>query len=245
MTKDSRLEQSETRSDLRVAALAKKPVQKPHAGERWGLWFSTGRSIDGLWVGTSESKPRPGLRRVEDALRLIKDHDPLQYSRVVKNLDRVWVHLVPTYVASYEDRLKACVLDERFVLSEATTLEHIASAIVHEATHARLERWGISYEEKARPRIEAVCLRRELNFLAKLPHGEPVREGIARTLEWCAGDHEYFSDVSFQQRREQGEVETLRYLGAPDWVYRFALTARTVVSGVHRLVQRVAGPRRA
>jgi hypothetical protein len=81
----------------------------------------------------------------------------------------------------------------RFVLLETTTLEEIASTIVHEATHARLERWGISYDEKQRSRVEAICLRRELNVAASLPHSEPLREQIARTLEWCASDHDYFS----------------------------------------------------
>jgi hypothetical protein len=215
------LQQLETQRGLRGAAVARKPCRKPAAVDRLSLWFSTSRNIDGLWVGTTESQPLPVLRRVEDALRLIKHHDPLHYSRVIRNLERIWVHLLPAARACYDRSMKACILDERFVLTETTTLELIASTIVHEATHAKLERWGISYDEKDRSRIEAICLRRELNFMAKLPHGEPLREEIACTLEWCAGEHDYFSDVSFQQRDDQGQVETLRYLGTPDWLIRF------------------------
>jgi hypothetical protein len=88
------------------------------------------------------------------------------------------------------------------------------------------------------------CLRRELNFIAKLPHSEPLRGEKARTLEWCVGDHDYFSDVSFQQREEQGQIETLRYLGTPDWIIRAVFRARAVISVVHRLVQRFARPPR-
>jgi hypothetical protein len=190
-----------------------------------------------------ESEPHPGLRRVEDALRLIKHRDSLHYSRVIQNLERVWVHLVPGYRACYNGSLRACVLDTRFVLLETTTLEEIACSIVHEASHAKLERWGITYEEKERSRIEAVCLRRELNFLAKLPHSEPLREEIARTLEWCAGDHDYFSNVSFQQRDHEGNVEALRYLEAPDWLIGFILRTRPVVFAVRRLIRRFAGRR--
>jgi hypothetical protein len=139
----------------------------------------------------------------------------------------------------------ACVLDERFVLHETTTLERIASTIVHEATHAKLDRRGISYDcEKERPRIEAICLRRELNFIAKLTHGEQLRDEFARTLEWVAGEHDYFSDLSFQQRTDQGNVEILRYLGTPDWLIRFifgfVLKVRAINSGVPRLVHRFA-----
>jgi hypothetical protein len=43
--------------------------------------------------------------------------------------------------------LNACLLDERVVASETTTLEWIASTIVHEATHARLEKWGIAQDK--------------------------------------------------------------------------------------------------
>jgi hypothetical protein len=240
MTKGSHLE---TQRDLRGAAFVRKPYRKPDVVDRLGLWFSTSRNIDGLWVGAWESKPHPGLRRIEDALQLIKQHDSLHYSRVIHNLERIWMHLVPTANATYEGSLKACVLDERFVLLETTTLEEIASAIVHEATHAKLEQWGISYDEKERSRIEAVCLRRELNFVTKLPHSEPLREQIARTLEWCVSDHDYFSNVSFQQRHHQGAVETLRYLGTPDWLirfFRFLQRMRAVISLVSRLVHRVA-----
>jgi hypothetical protein len=216
------LQQSEAPRDLRGLVVVKKPDRKPILADRIGLWLSTSRKLDGLWIGTREDKPEPGLGRVEDALRLIKEHHRLHYLRVIHNLDRIWVQLVPSYSAYYDRSLNACVIDERFVLLETTTLEHIASTIVHEATHARLERWGISYkDEKARTRIEAICLRRELNFLARLPNCEPLQEEIARTLEWCASNHDYYSDANFRQRWDQGHIETLRYLGTPDWLLSF------------------------
>jgi hypothetical protein len=234
----------ETQRDLRGPAAARKPNRKPDAADRLDLWLSTGKAFDGLWVGTTEGKPQPGVRRIEDALRLIKHHDPLHYSRVIHNLERVWVRLLPGARACYDGSLGACMLDLRFVLPETTTVEEIASAIVHEATHAKLERWGISYDEKARARIEAVCIRRELNFIAKLPHSEPLREQKARALEWCVSDHDYFSNESFQQRGHRGNVEALRYLGTPEWVIRFILRTLPVVFAVRRLIRRLAGPPR-
>jgi hypothetical protein len=187
----------ETQGDLRGPALARKPRRKPGATDRLDLWLSTGRDIDRLWVGTIEDKPQPGLRRVEDALQLIKHLSPLHYCRVIHNLERVWVRLLKIADACYNEPLSACMLDKRFVLQETTTLEEIASTIVHEATHARLERWGTSYDEKARARIEAICLRRELNFIANLPDSEPLREQKARTLEWCVCEHRIGSSDLF------------------------------------------------
>jgi hypothetical protein len=130
----------EAQRDLRAASPIKHSAQKATVVDRMALWLSTSRKVDGLWVGSMESKPQPGLRRVEEALRLIKDHDPLHYSRITSNLERIWVDLLPNALASYVSRLNACKLDERFVLLETTTLQQIASCIVHEATHADCQR---------------------------------------------------------------------------------------------------------
>jgi hypothetical protein len=127
-------------------------IPRPRAIDRLAIWWlGTNRDIDGLWVGTTESKPYLALRRVEDALRLIEECAPFHYARVLRHLTRVWVNLAPSSDAYYDRTLNACVLDERFVLRETTTLEMLASTIVHESTHARLERWGIEYLEKTAP----------------------------------------------------------------------------------------------
>jgi hypothetical protein len=203
--------------------VAKKPNRNPSYADLIALWLSTNRDVDGLWVGSTEGKPHQGLRRVEDALQLIKLHDPLHYSRIIRNLERVWVHLLPSALAHYNSSLNACALDERFVLAETTTLQKIASTIIHEATHARLDGWGIDYDEAVRYRIEAICLRRELNFLTKLPDSEHLQHEIVHTLEWYATKQDYFSDRNHQELDDQGAPDTLRYLGAPDWFVRFAM----------------------
>jgi hypothetical protein len=198
--------------------VVRKPDRKPTRADRVELWLSKGRTIDGLWVGSREAKPYPGLRRVEDALLLIKCRDPLNYSRVACNLDRIWVHLIPYALAHYSLSLNACVLDERFVLRETTTLERLASVIIHETTHARLNGWGIDYEEKMRARIEAICLRRELNFLKRLPSTALLQEEITHTLEWHTTNQDYLSDANFRVHEDQGQVEMLRYLNVPNWL---------------------------
>lgn len=115
-----------------------------------------------------EDEPHPGLRRVEEALQLIRDRDPLHYSRVIRQLERIWVRLLNGDLAHYEVSLGACVLDKRYVLLETTTPERLASTIIHEATHARLEHWGISYDEnkRARDRSDLYAARTELRHQA-------------------------------------------------------------------------------
>jgi hypothetical protein len=195
-------------------------TRKPSLGDRLGLWMSHSRVIDGLWLGTLEYEWQSSLRRVEDALLLIKRHDALHYSRIIGNLSRIWVNLIPLGMAHYDRSLNACVIDERFIRNDATTIEQIATTIIHEATHARLEKWGIVYEEGKRKGIETICTRRELDFASKLPNGEPLRQEIAARLEWYAGDHDFYSDANFRQQHQDGEIEALRYLDAPKWLVR-------------------------
>jgi hypothetical protein len=177
------------------------------------------------------------LQRVDDALRLIKQHAPLHYSRILHNFQRILVDLVPGAGAEYRHSLNACVLDERFVLPETTALEEIASTIVHEATHARLEHWGIGYDEKKRARIEAICMRRELDFLSRLPNSESLQNEMARKLEWYAENDEWFSDANMQQHHRDGSVTTLRYLSVPEWLIGVLLKVVALRSAVRRFVR--------
>jgi hypothetical protein len=83
------------------------------------------------------------MPRVEEVLALIKIRDPHRYCRILKDVGRVWVNLTRGAVARFKFGTRTCELDERFVLAETSSPKAIAAAIVHEATHARLEHCGI------------------------------------------------------------------------------------------------------
>jgi hypothetical protein len=153
----------------------RKRISRPGVFERIELAWSTGRHVDGIWIGSWRTPE--DLRRIEAALLLIKQHSRIHYSRVIHNLARVWVRVLLGPRAEYDDPLKACVLDERYVSS--ASLESLAATIVHETTHARLARCGFEYKEGMRSRIEAVCHRRELDFAAKLPDSTDLQHEIA------------------------------------------------------------------
>jgi hypothetical protein len=175
-----------------------------------------------LWVATGESKADCALvwRRVEGALCLIKTYDRRRYDRLLRDLERLWVRVsVYGFLGCHNTSINACELDTRYVLAETTSEEVIASTIVHEATHARLWRGGIAYEERLRARIEAACVRREIAFAAKLPNGQEVRERAERALELCAADDNW-TDAVFDARHIQGAMEAMRYLGMPNWFVR-------------------------
>jgi hypothetical protein len=201
----------------------KRRKRRPSLLDKLGLWFcDSSERVDGLWVGAWEETKATGeaaLCRVKEALLLIKCNDRLRYDRLIRDLERVWVRVLPGNLGSFIESLNVCVLDSRFVLAETSSLEAIASTIVHEATHARLSRCGISYEQRLRARVEAVCFRRELAFAAKLPNGEQVRERAQRTLELCTSD-DFWTDAEFHERHVEGSINALRHLGTPDWLVR-------------------------
>jgi hypothetical protein len=199
------------------------------------LSWSEGRYLDGLWVGAWRSKS--DVDRVEQALHLIKQTSPVHYNRVTRDLKRVWVYVLRGYGAVYENALNACMIDERYVAN--STLERIASTIIHEATHARLEARGIVYEESLRSRIEAICLRRELAFVATLPNNTELHDELVRSVKWCSADNEWFSDTNFHERDNTGAVEALQYLKTPTWLIRVAPMTRAAMSGIRRLYRQV------
>jgi hypothetical protein len=202
------------------------------------LWLSDSRCVDRLWIAVDRGDESEALfRRVEEALCLIKTYDRIRHERLTRDLERVWVGLLPGAEGSFNKSDMACYLDTRFVRADTTLPEMIASTIVHEATHARLVRRGIGYEEKLRPRGEAACVRRELAFAAKLPHGDKVRERAEHALEFCiARGHEFLTDGAIRERRFEGGVEALRHLGVPRWLVRAMVALTAPQLRVRRLI---------
>jgi hypothetical protein len=189
------------------------PLSRSSLSDRILLRLSTGKSVDGLRIRASDQGDA-GLRRVEEALAIIKTFDRRRYDRIVQDLELVWVRLLPAALACFNESLRACEIDTRFALDEASEPEIIAAAIVHEATHARLARCGIRYDENMRTRIEAICVRRELAFAARLPNGESTQIWSATRLRTPP---EVLTDAAFSHRTREGEIEVLRLLGTPEW----------------------------
>jgi hypothetical protein len=92
---------------------------------------------------------------------------------------------------------------------------HIASGtLVHEATHARLDRLGFGYEEPKRLQVERICFKTQRAFARRLPQGqELVREAEEMMTFYGA---EYFSDAGRRAR----VLQELRDLGCPAWMAR-------------------------
>jgi len=219
-----------------VRQRGRKSTKRLNLFYRLILSWSTGRHVDGLWIGTWEDKPEPILGRVEEALSLIKRYDRVRYDRLLRDLQRVWVILLPSSLGCFNPRISSCEIDVRYLLAETTTPQTIASTIVHEATHARLWHLGFGYDEALRPQIEAICMRRQIAFAAKLPDGAAERDKAERTLPLCDST-DYWTNSAFHRRHLEGSIEAIRYLGMPKWFIRGTLVLHSVVSWFRRGVR--------
>jgi hypothetical protein len=207
---------------------------EPRLTDKFYLAASAARHVDGVWIGSYWGPEL--LPRIESALLLVNQYSPLHYARLLRDLDRIWIYLLPHAAAEYHASINACVIDKRYIANLDTSVEELATTILHEATHARLDRCGIKYEEARRTRIEAICCRRELAFATRLPDSAPLKEEIARRLNWYKSNPDYFSDANFHELRTHGEIEMLRHVGVPDWLIRAMPAIKSLIGRAHRLL---------
>jgi len=191
--------------------------------ERGLLLMSQSRSVDGLWIGTAETEADLILGRVEQALGLIKTYDPCRYDRILQDLDRIWVRLLPGPVARFQASIRACELDPRPILRGEWSPEVIAATIAHEAMHARLWKRGVGYEEADRHRIEVICLRAERALALKFPHGQEACERAERAMGFDPGS---WSDEALEGLEIEASEELMRHAGIPDGLARVLLAIR-------------------
>jgi hypothetical protein len=150
--------------------------------------------------------------KVEKALLLIQTHDPIRFRQIQRYVQLIFIFGDPSANGYWHQELRMCELEETFVRGEATSIAEVASAIVHEATHARLMRLGFGYEEPKRLRIEQICFDAEQAFARRLPDDqELVREMQEKRAYYGETD---FSDAG----RREAHLEGLRNLRVPKWI---------------------------
>src|SRR6266516_5226578 len=192
---------------------------------RWRYWFALlgaeRQLVQGLPItslslrsGDDDGELRS---RVAGAVNLLATQDPKRFDRIKRDLNCVFVFWIPGSWGRCFAPLKLCLLDAGFVADAATTPELIAATIVHEATHARFAKWGIGYDESMIPRVERVCLQAEVDFAAKLPDGQSVREVAEAGL--LAPDA-YWTSPQRAQNYLQDYQEAIDKLAAPRWFRR-------------------------
>lgn len=156
--------------------------------------------------------------RLREALDLIRTTHPRLYARFVCDGARLALWPLADEIAGeYWHSIRACVLDTALLDQWSPTA--IATAIVHEATHARLAKRHIRTTAGNRDRVERTCVKAEMEFAGLLGDPALVATIVNREIQRPAlNAHE--------------EERTKRFLGAsglPRWAvvaHRFLFRGR-------------------
>jgi hypothetical protein len=118
---------------------------------------------------------------------------------------------IPVFHGQYINDLKLIELYDEFVFDPDTSIEELASTLVHEAQHARLFRLEFEYNESIRGRIEALCFRSERLFGSRIPNGNKI---IEDANVWLSGKYdERFTN----EGNREAHLNALKNSDAPKW----------------------------
>ena len=148
------------------------------------------RIVHGIRVDVNNTRPDVSTERVfaraDAILVLLREVQPWRYAHLTRDLRGILVERFPCR-AAYMRETRTCLLELTFMANESFSDAQVAASLVHEGTHARLdrlaERFGIMGFDEAPARHERICRRAELSFGLALPDGGPV---VARALESLA-----------------------------------------------------------
>jgi hypothetical protein len=147
------------------------------------------------------------LDRLNEALALIARYQPWRLRHLQRDLDEIRVVRFPCRGAWIPDE-GACVTELTFLNRRDITAAPVASSIIHEGMHARVDRMGVNRDARDRAREERLCRRAELEFGQSLPPelGAPV---IQRALESLAlADQEVAPTIDWNEAlRRQNEID--------------------------------------
>lgn len=143
---------------------------------------------------------------VEAALLRIRDVDPVRYKRISRDVSRVAVIQSPGSAGEFWREYDAIALEMEHL--RQARLDAICMTIVHEATHARIYRWGVR-KTIAPARVEHACVKQEIVFAKRIPGNEMLVNGALMKLET-----KWWLDTSSSQRYAQ----RLATAGAPPWL---------------------------
>lgn len=147
------------------------------------------RVVHGVRVDVVNTRPdidtERVFRRAEAVLELVRVHQPWRYAHLRRDLASIVVQRFPSRAAYFHDS-HACLLELTFMANEEFSDAQVAASLVHEGTHARLdrlaERFGITPFAEAPARHERICRRAELSFGLVVPDGGPVVERALASL---------------------------------------------------------------
>lgn len=168
------------------------------------------RVIRGVPVAVDNTRPdiatEDVLRRLDEALALIERHQPWRLAHLRRDIRGISVVRFPCRGA-WIPHEGAIVTELTFLARRDITAAPVASSIIHEGMHARVDGMGV-WQGRDRAREERLCRRAELEFGESLPPalGAPV---VARALESLAlADHDVAPAIDWNEAlRRQDAID--------------------------------------
>jgi hypothetical protein len=192
------------------------------------LWFfrhSHRRDVFGVPVAVSASDDDAdtAFAKIGGAFELLCKYGKRTLVDLRRDTDGIFVWATAGAFGEWQREARLVILEETHVLDDSTSCQDIASTLVHEGTHARLERLRFEYTPELRERIEKVCFRRELAFARRLPDAANL---ILQAEDQLARSPDYLTNEAFRSRIVGKLVE----LGVPRWL----------VYGIERISRRIS-----
>lgn len=138
------------------------------------------------------------LVRLDDSLSLIERYQPWRLRHLERDLKQFLVARFPCRGAYFPDE-RTCMTELTFLARRDISPATVASSIVHEGIHARVDRMGVQREMRDRAKEERLCRRAELEFGRALPPelGRPVIERALGTL--ALADEEVAPEIDWNE----------------------------------------------
>ena len=147
------------------------------------------------------------LARLDEALALIERYQPWRLRHLRRDLDELRVVRFPCRGAWIPNE-GACVTELTFLARRDISAAPVASSIIHEGMHARVDRMGVSRAGRDRAREERLCRRAELEFGRSLPAdlGAPVVQRALESLDLA--DQDVAPAIDWHEAlRRQNEID--------------------------------------
>ena len=181
-----------------------------------GLWlFARTQTYRGLRIGVLgvDGDRRDALfAKIRGALDLIRTRAPIRYTRVCRDVTGVLVLPTVEYArGGAGPGLRTCFLSDAFVEASTISPGQVASTIVHEAVHIRLDRCDIEVTSANRVRIERICQRAQAEFGQGLPDDPAVLSDAEKSLALSPA-------VWTNENLESLDEASLARQGLPRWV---------------------------
>ncbi len=168
-------------------------------------------SLHGVRVEVVNSRPDIGtddaLARLDESLALIAAHQPWRLRHLQRDIRAIRVERFACRGAFIPDE-RVIITELTFLARRDITAAPVASSIVHEGVHARVEAMGVRRTGRDRAREERLCRRAELAFGRALPEvlGAPVIERAVASL--ALSDAEVAPSVDWSEAvRRQAAVD--------------------------------------